>query len=109
MLPDFRTIQNSTNDWMIDRDVQKNETFTGIEGINAQDQAVQESMGAIGDRSREHLANSDMAIVAARACSWARPALWPTEAPSRHRKFLLQRAGHRQHPAQRHRSERGAR
>jgi len=35
------------NDWMIDRQVQKNETFTGIDGINTQDRAVQEGMGPI--------------------------------------------------------------
>lgn len=51
---------------MIDRQVQKYETITGIQGINTQDQAVQESMGPIVDRSRENLANSDMAIVVAR-------------------------------------------
>lgn len=62
----YRAVRNRDNDWMIDRRVQKYETFTGIEGINTQDQAVQESMGAIVDRSRERLAASDMAIVAAR-------------------------------------------
>ena len=66
MLPDFRTVRNKTNDWMIDRQVQKYETFTGIQGINTQDQAIQESMGPIVDRSGENLANSDMAIVTAR-------------------------------------------
>jgi len=66
MLPDFRTKRNKSNDWMIDRQVQKYETFTGIEGINTQDQAIQESMGPIVDRSGENLANSDMAIVIAR-------------------------------------------
>ena len=66
ILPDFRTRRNKANDWMIDREVQKYETFTGIEGINTQDQAIQESMGPIVDRSGESLANSDMAIVIAR-------------------------------------------
>ena len=66
MLPDFRTKRNKSNDWMIDRQVQKYETFTGIEGINTQDQAIQESMGPIVDRSHENLANSDIAIVVAR-------------------------------------------
>jgi len=51
---------------MIDRQVQKNETFTGIEGINTQDQAVQEAMGAVVDRSLEVLSTSDMAVVSAR-------------------------------------------
>jgi hypothetical protein len=66
LLPDFRTIGNRDNDWLIDRQVQKTETFTGIEGINAQDVAVQESMGHIVDRSKENLTRSDMAIVYAR-------------------------------------------
>jgi phthalate 4,5-dioxygenase oxygenase subunit len=66
LLPDFRTIGNRGNDWLINRQVQKTETFTGIEGINAQDVAVQESMGHIVDRSRENLTRSDMAIVHAR-------------------------------------------
>ncbi len=66
MHPGFHSIRNRGNDWLIDRQVQKTETFTGIEGINNQDQAVQESMGAIVDRTRENLAASDMAIVVAR-------------------------------------------
>ena len=66
VLPDFRTVGNRENDWLIDRQVQKTETFTGIEGINAQDVAVQESMGPIVDRTRENLSRTDMAIVAAR-------------------------------------------
>ena len=51
---------------MIDRDVQKTETFTGIRGVNTQDRAVQESMGRIVDRSREFLGPADMAIVTTR-------------------------------------------
>ena len=64
--PDFKNIRNRDNDWLIDRQVQKYETFTGITGINNQDQAVQESMGSIVDRSKENLSASDMAIVTAR-------------------------------------------
>ena len=66
MLPNFRSKGNRENDWLIDRKVQKCETFTGINGINAQDVAVQESMGPIVDRSRENLTRSDMAIIQAR-------------------------------------------
>ena len=51
---------------MLDRDVQKTQTFTGIRGINAQDRAIQESMGPIVDRTQEFLGPADMAIVAAR-------------------------------------------
>lgn len=66
LLHDYRTIFNRGNDWQIDRQVQKTETFTGIEGINSQDVAVQESMGAVVDRTRENLTRSDIAVVHAR-------------------------------------------
>jgi phthalate 4,5-dioxygenase len=55
--------RNATNDYLIDRDDQANVTFTGIAGIQAQDMAVQESMGAIVDRTQEHLGTSDSAII----------------------------------------------
>jgi hypothetical protein len=51
---------------MIDRQMQKTETFTGIQGINQQDRAVQESMKPIVDRSHEHLGPADKAIIATR-------------------------------------------
>jgi hypothetical protein len=63
---DFRKVRNRFNDWLIDRQVQKTETYTGIEGITTQDHAIQESMGPIVDRSRERLGSTDKAIVAAR-------------------------------------------
>ena len=66
LLADYRSVGNRDNDWQIDRQVQRTETFTGIEGINAQDVAVQESMGSIVDRNKENLTRSDMAIVQAR-------------------------------------------
>ncbi|MBT5051315.1 MAG: Rieske 2Fe-2S domain-containing protein [Rhodospirillaceae bacterium] len=62
----FRSIANRSNDWMIDRQAQKTDTFTGVDGINLQDRAVQESMGRIVDRSQEHLGPADKAIIAAR-------------------------------------------
>jgi phenylpropionate dioxygenase-like ring-hydroxylating dioxygenase large terminal subunit len=62
----FRSIRNRDNNYMLDRDVQKHETFTGIRGINAQDRAIQESMGPIVDRTQEFLGPADIAIVAAR-------------------------------------------
>lgn len=54
------------NDWLIDREVQRRQTYTGIKGVNTQDLAVQESMGPVVDRSREHLGSSDKAIIAYR-------------------------------------------
>jgi hypothetical protein len=63
---EFRARGNPRNDWLIDRDVQRTATFTGIDGINAQDRAVQESMGPIVDRSLEHLGPADKAIITTR-------------------------------------------
>ena len=63
----FRSLRNRSNDWGIDRAMQKTETSTpGIPGINQQDRAVQESMGRIIDRSRENLGPADRAVVATR-------------------------------------------
>ena len=48
----FRSQRNWHNNYLLDRQAQKTQNFTGIEGINTQDRAVQESMGRIVDRSR---------------------------------------------------------
>src|SRR5579883_3632678 len=62
----YRKRRNKDNSWLIDRQAQKTQTFTGIVGINTQDHAVQESMGPIVDRSKEHLGPADKAIIALR-------------------------------------------
>jgi phenylpropionate dioxygenase-like ring-hydroxylating dioxygenase large terminal subunit len=62
----FRSFQNITNNYGLDRGVQRSETYTGIDGINQQDRALQESMGRIVDRSKEHLGPADKAIGQAR-------------------------------------------
>jgi phthalate 4,5-dioxygenase oxygenase subunit len=62
----FRSKRNRQNDYGLDRHVQKTESFTGIDGINTQDRAIQESMGPIVDRSREHLGPADRAVIQAR-------------------------------------------
>ena len=59
----FRSKANRDNDYLIDRAVQQTETFTGIDGINVQDRAIQESMGGIVDRSKEHLGPADKGII----------------------------------------------
>ena len=60
----FRPVRNVTNDYMIDRALQRSGTsFTGITGISEQDTAVQESMGAIYARTQEHLGAADAAII----------------------------------------------
>ena len=62
----FRVAANLGNDYLIDRDVQRRLSFTGIEGILTQDHAVTESIGPIADRPDEHLAPSDMMITRVR-------------------------------------------
>ncbi|UYN97578.1 MAG: Rieske 2Fe-2S domain-containing protein [Enhydrobacter sp.] len=73
--------RNIRNDYMLDRDLQKTESFTGIAGVSEQDAAIQDSQGAIQDRTKEHLGPTDVGIVefrkmvmgAARALADARP------------------------------------
>ncbi|MEA2907308.1 MAG: phthalate 4,5-dioxygenase [Alphaproteobacteria bacterium] len=62
----YKPRRNRSNDYLIDRQVQKTRTFTGIKGVNTQDFALQEGMGPIVDRSKEHLGSSDKAIVTMR-------------------------------------------
>lgn len=57
---------NKSNDYGIDRQRQKTQSMTGIEGINTQDLALQEGMGTVVDRSKEHLGTTDRAIITLR-------------------------------------------
>jgi phenylpropionate dioxygenase-like ring-hydroxylating dioxygenase large terminal subunit len=61
-----RLVARRENDYFIDRDMQKNVNYTGIQGIGRQDQAAVECMGEIVDRSLEHLAPSDRMIAITR-------------------------------------------
>jgi phenylpropionate dioxygenase-like ring-hydroxylating dioxygenase large terminal subunit len=64
-----RAVLNKDNDYGIDRQAQSSgASFTGIWGIGTQDSAMQESMGPIQDRTREHLGTSDSAIIGIRRC-----------------------------------------
>ncbi len=59
-----RFAANAENDYLLDRQRQKNINFSGMENVTPiQDGAMQESMGAICDRTQEHLGASDAAIV----------------------------------------------
>jgi phenylpropionate dioxygenase-like ring-hydroxylating dioxygenase large terminal subunit len=64
----WRLTKNAANDHGIDRDVQRTQSYTGIDGIHLQDQAITESMGPIIDRSIEHLGTSDAMIIRTRRC-----------------------------------------
>jgi phthalate 4,5-dioxygenase oxygenase subunit len=63
----WRLAGNQGNDWLIDRQSQKNGgIYTGIVGIQAQDQAITESMGPVIDHGFEHLGPSDKMITRTR-------------------------------------------
>jgi phthalate 4,5-dioxygenase len=62
----FELKRGPANDYLIDRTVQRTENFSGIKGVNTQDYALQEGMGPIVDRSKEHLGTSDRAIATMR-------------------------------------------
>jgi len=63
----FVPLQNKRNDYLMDREAQRRgEAFSGVEGIAMQDASLQESMGAIQDRTRENLCPTDRGIVLAR-------------------------------------------
>ncbi len=58
----YRMVEAEENDYLIDREEQREKSYTGIQSIHTQDQCVTESMGEIVDRSFENLAPSDIAI-----------------------------------------------
>jgi hypothetical protein len=62
----FRLAANAGNDYLIDREKQRTESYTGIDGIFTQDQAVTESMGPIYRREHEHLGTSDAMVIRTR-------------------------------------------
>jgi hypothetical protein len=63
----YRPVANKDNDYLIDRAGQKTgRYYSGVKGISMQDASIQESMGAITDRSLEHLAPTDVGIIKAR-------------------------------------------
>ncbi|MFY9687120.1 MAG: aromatic ring-hydroxylating dioxygenase subunit alpha [Pseudolabrys sp.] len=66
-LPDYTPNKNKNNDYGFDPHEQEHETYTGMGAdINVHDQWACESMGAIQDRTNEHLGTSDKAISAYR-------------------------------------------
>jgi len=59
----WRPHRTEANWWGQDRAAMRAGSFTGMPGTIMQDQAVQESMGAITDHARERLGTSDIAII----------------------------------------------
>jgi phthalate 4,5-dioxygenase len=63
----FIPVANISNDYLRDLDRQRENSFTGIQGVRTQDMAVQEDQdGPICRRWEEHLGTTDRAIVGAR-------------------------------------------
>lgn len=67
-LPDYVPKKGRHNDWGYDPAEQRTRTYLGMgeADINVHDQWAVESMGAIQDRTREHLGTSDKVIMANR-------------------------------------------
>lgn len=63
--PDHEKVRSAANNWLQDREaMQRGDTFAGFGGkTTMEDMAVQESMGPIYDRTREHVGTSDMAVI----------------------------------------------
>ncbi|MFN3146469.1 MAG: Rieske 2Fe-2S domain-containing protein [Paracoccaceae bacterium] len=63
-LPDYAPLKNRRNNYGYDPDEQARETYTGMGlDINVHDQWAVESMGAIQDRTQEHLGKTDVGII----------------------------------------------
>jgi phenylpropionate dioxygenase-like ring-hydroxylating dioxygenase large terminal subunit len=66
----FLSEANTENDYLLDRDVQRSNTgnngYSGIPGGRQQDRAITSSMGAIYDRTQEHLGTTDSLIIRTR-------------------------------------------
>jgi hypothetical protein len=65
---DYSRVRNLHNDYLIDRELQRTQLYSGIQSVNAaeQDGCATETMGPIYDRSQEHLGYSDRTIIALR-------------------------------------------
>jgi phenylpropionate dioxygenase-like ring-hydroxylating dioxygenase large terminal subunit len=62
-----RPVANRTNNYMIDRALQKSgRYYSGVKGLAIQDASLQESMGGVVDRSLENLVSTDNPIIHAR-------------------------------------------
>jgi phthalate 4,5-dioxygenase len=61
--PGYVPLRNRSNEYLMDRKLQKDENFTGIVGVSEQDAAIQDSQGRVADRTRELLGPTDVGVV----------------------------------------------
>jgi len=62
----FIPVRRFDNDYLIDRSLQKNVSFSGMHGLNDEDRCMQEGMSRIADRSLEFPVAADRSIMTAR-------------------------------------------
>ena len=113
----YRGLRNLGNEYLMDREAQRNATFTGIRGLAEQDAMIQEGQGFIVDRTQENLTATDAAVVrfrqtvldgatalaagheprapACHALFNARPGSWIAADGSSFEDVMLERFGHR--------------
>jgi phthalate 4,5-dioxygenase oxygenase subunit len=59
----FRKTRRRENAWLQDRAAMRAGSWSGITGTQNEDFAMAESMGAVYDRTKEHLGTSDVAVI----------------------------------------------
>jgi phthalate 4,5-dioxygenase oxygenase subunit len=64
----WRLKENRANDYLINREMQRSDNYTGMLTFVLQDQMITESMGELIERPNEHLAPSDVMITRVRRC-----------------------------------------
>jgi len=62
----FIPVRRFDNDYLIDRSLQKDVSFSGMHGLNDEDRCMQEGMSRIADRSLEFPVAADRSIMTAR-------------------------------------------
>ena len=60
---DYLPLRRLSNNYLMNRDDQRLNSYTGIQGVSEQDAAIQNSQGKIVDRSLEHLGPTDVGII----------------------------------------------
>ena len=87
----YNPVRNPSNEFGIDRAVQKDKTYSGVKGLAEQDAMIQYSQGRIADRTKEILTTTDAAVVRFRSMvlegAKALAAGTEPQAPFRHAEF----------------------
>lgn len=60
---EYVPLRKRENNYLIDRNLQRQDNYTGIKGISEQDQAIADSQGYIANRTDELLVQTDLGVV----------------------------------------------